>query len=145
MDSKFYCSNCGDYRAYWQRSILFFCIMALRLHNAINTESSIPKIVDILLEQGKEKVKIIFSKDYKDILYNIEIRADHTIFIYWVNRNMSSTFSQLGCPRMFYFVSCSETNIFLGFDLLFFYPTFLSYSLKLLALSIRKPISFYLS
>ena len=47
---------------------------------------------------------------------------------------------------MFYFVSCSETNIFLGFDLLFFCPTYLSYSLKLLlALSIRKPISFYLS
>ena len=47
---------------------------------------------------------------------------------------------------MSYFVSCSETNIFLGFDLLFFYPTYLSYSLKLLlALRIRNPISFYLS
>ena len=92
MDSKFYCSNCGDYRAYWQRSILFFCIMALRLHNAINTESNIQKIVGTLLEQGKKKVKLIFSKEYKELLYNIEIKANHTIVIYWANRNISSTF-----------------------------------------------------
>ena len=66
--------------------------MALRLHNAINTESNIQKIVDTLLEQGKKKVKLIFSEEYKDLLYNIEIKANHTIFIYWVNRNISSTF-----------------------------------------------------
>ena len=65
--------------------------MALRIHNAINTESNIQETVDTLLEQGKKKVKIIFSKEYKDLLYNIEI-ANHTIFIYWVNRNMSSSF-----------------------------------------------------
>ena len=82
IDSKFYCSNCGDYRAYWQWSTLFLCIMALRLHNAINTESNIQKIVDTLLEQGKKKVKLIFSEEYKDLLYNIEIKANHTIFIY---------------------------------------------------------------
>ena len=81
MDSKFYCSNCGDHRASWQQSILFFCIMALRVHNAINTESNIQETVDTLREQGEKKVKIIFSKEYKDLLYNIEI-ANHTIFIY---------------------------------------------------------------
>lgn len=105
-------------------------------------ESSIPKILDILLEQGKEKVKIIFlAKTIK--IYCITLKSEQiTPFLYIDNRNMSSTFSQLGCPRMFYFVSCSETNIFLGFDLLFFYPTYLSYSLKLLALSIRKAYIF---
>ena len=40
--------------------------MGLYLHSAINPEANIQKIADILLAQGKKKVKIIFSKESKD-------------------------------------------------------------------------------
>ena len=64
----------------------FFCMMALCLHNAINTESNIPKIVDTLLEQGKEKGKIIFNT--MEYYYSFFKFSDTT----WVSENLSVEF-----------------------------------------------------
>lgn len=65
MDTRVYCSIRVDYKSLRTTVPIFFYIMGLYLHNAMNTKSNIWKITDILFAEEKKKVKVILAKNLR--------------------------------------------------------------------------------